>query len=149
MNESSIEESVPQPISSQTEGGVPKLWNPEAAAAWSLIFSPVFGSILVLMNWQALGVKEKIRNAQVWLTISIVVLVVALFLPGTVRSVVSITYLAFWWLAAAQAQTQYIRERWGKTYPRRSWLWPLLIAFGILFGFLCLIFLIAGLASQQ
>ena len=149
MNESSIQESSPQPISSQTEGSVPKLWNPEAAAAWSLILNPVFGSILVLMNWQALGVKEKIRNAQIWLAVSIVVLVVQIFLPPTVRSVVNLTYLAFWWLAAAKAQTQYITERWGKTYPRRSWLWPLLIAFGILFSLLCLIFLAAGLVPQQ
>ena len=65
MNEASIQESTPQPISDQTQGNVPKLWNPEAAGGWSLIFNPVFGSILVLMNWQALGEREKIRSAQI------------------------------------------------------------------------------------
>lgn len=149
MNESSIQESIPQPISSQTEGSVPKLWNPEAAGAWSLIFNPVFGSILVLMNWQALGDKEKIRNAQMWVAVSIVVLVVLFFLPPAFWSVVSISYLLIWYFSAAKPQAKYFTERWGKAYPRRSWLWPLLIAFGILFSSLCLIFLAAGLAPQQ
>jgi len=29
-------------------GAVPALWNPNAAEAWSLLFTPIFGSILLL-----------------------------------------------------------------------------------------------------
>ena len=140
MNETSIQESNPQPISDQPQGNVPKLWNPEAAGGWSLIFNPVFGSILVLMNWQALGEKEKIRSAQIWLVVSIVVMLLVLFfVPGDFRGVVMFVYLLIWYFAAAKPQARYFKERWGTAYPRRSWLWPLLIAFGILFGALCLL----------
>ena len=32
----------------------PALWNPNAAASWSLLFSPAFGAFLHMKNWQAL-----------------------------------------------------------------------------------------------
>jgi hypothetical protein len=35
------------------------LWNPEAAAMWSLVFSPAFGAYLHMRNWQQLGRNEK------------------------------------------------------------------------------------------
>jgi raffinose/stachyose/melibiose transport system permease protein len=55
MNENLVQESPAQPLSNQSYGPAPVLWNPGAAGAWSLIFNPVFGSILVLMNWQMAG----------------------------------------------------------------------------------------------
>jgi hypothetical protein len=147
MNENLVQESPAQPLSNQSYGPAPVLWNPEAAGAWSLIFNPVFGSILVLMNWQRLGVKDKIRNAQIWLVVSIIMLVIVFFAPPSVRALVSIAYLLVWYFAAAKPQANYIRERWGNAYPRRSWLWPLLIAFGILFALLCLLFVL-GMAQE-
>jgi len=44
----------------------PALWNPAAAASWSLIFSPIFGSWLQMKNWQALGESEKAAKARTW-----------------------------------------------------------------------------------
>ncbi len=152
MTENLVQQSHAQPLNNQGYGTVPALWNPEAAGAWSLIFNPIFGSILVLMNLQALGVKEKIRNAQIWLVVSIVMLVILFFLPSSLLSLVGLTYLLIWYFSAAKPQAKYIREKWGKDYPRKSWLWPLLMAFGILFVFLCLAFLgrmVQGLLSQQ
>lgn len=143
MNENLVQASPVQPLSNQSGGTAPALWNPEAAGAWSLILNPVFGSILVLMNWQALRVPEKVRSAQLWLVVSIIVLVGAFFLPTSLLSLVNIGYLLIWYLSAAKPQAKYIKERWGQAYPRRSWLWPLLIAFGILFSFLCLIFVLS------
>jgi hypothetical protein len=64
MDENFVQASPLQRLRSQGAGAAPKLWNPEAAGAWSLIFNPMFGSILVLMNWQALKVPEKVRSAQ-------------------------------------------------------------------------------------
>ena len=140
MNENLVQASPVQPLSNQAVAAAPLLWNPEAAGAWSLIFNPVFGSTLVLMNWQALRVPEKVRSAQLWLLMSIIVLVGSFFLPTSIQALVSIGYLLVWYFAAAKPQAKYIKERWGQAYPRRSWLWPLLIAFGLLFSFLCLIF---------
>lgn len=142
MNENLVQESPVQPLNIQSQGAAPVLWNPEAAGAWSLIFNPVFGSILVLMNWQRLGVQDRIRNAQLWLGVSIVMLIALFFVPPSLRALVSIGYLLVWYFAAAKPQAKYIQERWGKAYPRRSWMWPLLIAFGVVFAFFCLAFVV-------
>lgn len=142
MNENLVQPSPAQPLSNESYGPAPVLWNPEAAGAWSIIFNPIFGAILVLMNWQTLGVKEKVRSAQLWLAVSVLVLFVLFFLPSTPRSLVAISYLLVWYFAAAKPQAKYIRDRWGKAYPKRSWLWPLLIAFGILFSLFCLAFVV-------
>ena len=146
MNENLIQESPAKPLGNQSDGTVPVLWNPEAAGAWSLIFNPIFGSILVLMNWQRLGVKDKVRTAQIWVGVSLLVLLSLFFLPRNLFSTVSLSYLLVWYFASAKPQAKYINERWGKTYPRRSWLWPLLIAFGVLFSLFCLAF-VAGMAQ--
>lgn len=139
MNENLVQASPLERLRNQGAGAAPRLWNPEAAGAWSLIFNPVFGSILILMNWQALKMPEKVRSTQLWLVMSVFVLIGAFFLPTSVLSLVTIGYLLIWYLSVAKPQAKYIKERWGQAYPRRSWLWPLLIAFGILFSFICLI----------
>jgi heme/copper-type cytochrome/quinol oxidase subunit 2 len=128
MNTTLVSEPVSQSGDDQNQRTAPALWRPTAVGALSLIFNPVFGSILILMNWQALGVKEKIRSAQLWLIISIIMLVVVFFIPSPFGTVVSLTYLLVWYLSSAKPQANYIRERWGQAYPQRSWLWPLLIA---------------------
>jgi hypothetical protein len=151
MNENLVHESPVQPLSTQAQSAAPVLWNPEAAGAWSLIFNPVFGSILVLMNWQRLGVQDRIRNAQIWLGVSILMLITLFFVPPSLRALVSVGYLLVWYFAAAKPQAKYIQERWGKEYPRRSWMWPLLIAFGVVFTFFCLAFVVGmaqGILSQ-
>lgn len=42
----------------------PPLWNPNAAANWSLLFSPVFGALLQMKNWEALGEDDKALNSK-------------------------------------------------------------------------------------
>jgi len=42
------------------------LWNPTAAALWSLLFSPALGAWLVMRNWQRLGKPDKARQALCW-----------------------------------------------------------------------------------
>ena len=41
----------------------PKLWNPNAATLWSLLFSPVFGAWIHAKNWEELGNEEESRNS--------------------------------------------------------------------------------------
>lgn len=152
MNTTPVREPASQSENNQVEGAAPALWNPAAAGAWSLIFNPVFGSILVLMNWQALGMKEKIRNAQLWLTVSIIMLVVSFFIPYPFGTVVSLAYLLVWYLSSAKTQAKYINGQWGQAYPRRSWLWPLLIAViatAFLYGVVFFISFVQALVSQQ
>lgn len=56
------------------ERNPPPLWNPNAAANWSLLFSPAFGAFLHMKNWQALGQPNKATSAKVWFVLSLVVL---------------------------------------------------------------------------
>jgi hypothetical protein len=116
----------------------PRLWNPDAAGAWSLIFTPVFGSILLLKNWQAIGRDDKVKAARIWLIASIVMFVLTILEGG-----ISLIYIIIWYFAWQKPQTKYVKEQWGKDYPRKSWKKPLLIGFGcwggaviILFGFI-------------
>ena len=152
MNATPVNESSVPSLSNQNQAITPVLWNPEAAGGWSLIFNPVFGSILVLMNWQALGIKEKIRNSQIWLIVSIVMLVIGFFLPSPFGTTLTLSYLLIWYFSAAKPQAKYIKERWGNTYPRRSWLWPLaiaIVALMILYGSIFFIAFVQAMLSQQ
>jgi protein-S-isoprenylcysteine O-methyltransferase Ste14 len=64
----------------------PALWNPGAAASWSLLFSPAFGAFLHMKNWEALGQPDKAAAARKWAVIYIVTIVglsvVSAFLPS-------------------------------------------------------------------
>jgi uncharacterized membrane protein YfcA len=124
---------------------IPALWNPNAAANWSLLFSPVFGAVLHMKNWQALGEPAKASAAKTW-AVAVLAAFVALallsaFLPegkamdGLSRAV-AIGLLFAWYFSSARHQTAYVKERFGKSYPRRGWLKPLLLAVLGVLGFL-------------
>ncbi|HHH38046.1 MAG TPA: hypothetical protein ENK50_00510 [Sedimenticola sp.] len=109
-------------------GSIPApLWNPDAAGIWSLLLTPVFGSLLILRNWQALGEEARTRQARGWLYASLLMLVPDLLIPFS-----SILYIIVWYYAWQRLQTRYIQERWGKDYPKKSWWKPVLIGFGII-----------------
>lgn len=104
----------------------PPLWNPDAAGAWSLLFSPIFGSVLVRKNWQSLGEPGKTRVATIWLVASILMLFLTfLFAPF------GLAYIIAWYFGFQRPQATYVKERWGKDYPRKGWLVPLLSAVGV------------------
>ena len=104
----------------------PMLWNPDAAGAWSLLFTPVFGSILVRKNWKAIGDEDKVRQGAIWLGASIVMLLATIFI-----GILGFFYIIVWYFAWQRPQAQFIRERWGKDYPRKGWSVALLAALGI------------------
>jgi hypothetical protein len=117
----------------------PALWNPNAAALWSLLFSPVFGAWLQMRNWQALGDAKKAQVSWYWCLASLV-LIVALVAVGMVlpeshplqkignRS--GFFLLIAWYLSHGKLQVAYVKERFGKDYPRKGWAAPLAIAVG-------------------
>lgn len=107
----------------EPSGVAPPLWNPDAAGVWSLFLSPVFGSTLVLKNWQAIGDKARSKTGRIWLIVSIVMLIPTIFFPG----LFGIIYIITWYFAWQRKQTKYVKEHWGKDYPRKSWTVPLLI----------------------
>ena len=128
MSNTSVSEPSLQSGNDKNQEIAPALWNPTIVGALSTIFSPVFGSILILLNWQALGIKEKIRSALLWLIISIIMLVVIFYdWPVLLPVFIYLTYLIVWYLYLVKPQANYISEHWKQTYTRRSWPWQLLI----------------------
>jgi len=138
----------------------PAIWNPNAAANWSLVFSPAFGAFLHMLNWRALGEPDKAATSKGWFAVSLVMLavyvVVALALSdskaadGATRSM-GLAYLFVWYFSAARGQAKYVRERFGKAYPRKRWGRPLLLAVLALVGYVVFAAVIGfafGLAGQ-
>jgi hypothetical protein len=116
-------------------GDAPPLWNPDAAGAWSIFFTPIFGSILVRKNWLAIGDEAKARQGTIWLVVSVLMLVVSVFF-----GIAAFAYLITWYFMWQRPQTRYVKERWGGGYPRKGWGVPLLIAFGVYVGLVAVLF---------
>jgi hypothetical protein len=123
----------------------PPLWNPGPATAWSLLFTPVFGAILQMKNWQALGEPAKAARSRAWAIGSVVftlaVGVGAAVLPVTpaidrTLNFSGLVLLLVWYFADGREQIGHVSRRFGKSYPRRGWAIPLLIALGIFAAYL-------------
>jgi hypothetical protein len=119
----------------------PALWNPNAAASWCLLFTPVFGAWLHTKNWEALGQPERARRSHNWFVAAIVVLVGAMVLSivvprggEAVSRIVSFGFLIAWYYASGKPQVGYIKARYGDDYPRKPWLQPILAGIGLIVG---------------
>ncbi len=109
----------------------PALWNPFAARAWTLLFSPIFGAFLHARNWKALGEMGRAKRSMIWVYAFIGLVVVALFTPEAVSPVIRLIGLGgilAWCLMDAEQQVRYVKKRFGKDYPRKSWGKPVAIA---------------------
>lgn len=129
----------------------PALWNPNAAAMWSLLFSPAFGAFIHARNAEALGRSDEAKANKNWFFSSLVFVVITSFigivpaLSDVPLGAVGVAYLLLWYFFLAQKQAKYVNETFGRNYQKKSWAKPLLIAFGILFAFLLLVFMTAFL----
>jgi hypothetical protein len=116
------------------------LWNPNAAACWSIIFTPAFGAYLVMRNWEALGEREQALMARKWFVFSLGLLVVQLLSgalntrlnsQSNVMHWVALGYLFLWWIGAAAPQARTVRARYGAVYARKNWDAALLAAVSV------------------
>jgi len=132
----------------------PPLWNPNAAANWSLLFSPAFGAFLHMKNWEALGEPEKAAAAKVWVIVALVLVfglpLLSLLVPGmagfqSIFRVLGLVLLISWYSSSGRPQARYVKDRFGKNYPRRGWGKPLLIAFGAAIAYALAVGIIAFL----
>ncbi len=143
----------------ETTSGVeaaPPLWNPNAAASWSLIFSPIFGAVLHMKNWQALGRQDEAERARKWV-IGLIVFFVLLLVGGALlpdtkavdgtSRLLGFAVLLSWYYSRAKPQAAYVLAKYGKDYPRRGWARPLGAAVGILVAFMAVVFAIAFVAG--
>lgn len=114
---------IVEPMTALGETERPKLWNPDIAGVWSLFFSPIFGSIVVGKNWRTLGDEEGVVTARNWLIASIVVFLIAVFVPY--GRFLGFVYLLVWYFQFQTRQTAYVRRNWPEGYDKKSWKAPL------------------------
>ena len=119
------------------------IWNPNAAANWSYIFTPLFGSYIHMSNWRSLGEVQKETSARVWFYISIIVVAaligIYVFLPeghllkGKSGGIATL-YLLIWYFAAARSQVKFVKNNFGENYIRKPWLKPVAIGVAGMFA---------------
>lgn len=117
----------------------PSLWNPSAAALWSLLFSPAFGAFLHARNAQTLGRMDEAKANNVWFYASVVFMAGIVLLsilvptfPDVALNAASLGLLLGWYLSLGKKQATYVRETFQDRYQKKHWTKPLLIAFGCL-----------------
>jgi len=112
----------------------PALWNPNATANWSLLFTPMFGAWLQMQNWHALGERRRSDAARSWMVLSTIMLAAWVFLDlvaprslwALLMPLLSFVWLLAWYFASSKPHAKWVAERFGKSYPRRPWMHPLL-----------------------
>ena len=128
---------------------MPALWNPRAAANWSLLFSPAFGAWVHMENWKALGEPAQAAVSKAWVygSAGFLLLVTILSLAfGDSKALDSLArlfgfgMLLAWYFAHGRVQQQQVEARFGSSYPRKGWAKPLFFAFVGVSAFLGLVF---------
>ena len=148
------------PQSSPSKSKAPSpLWNPTAAAIWSLPFSPAFGSYLQMLNWRSLEKHEEANSARNWFYLSLFMLAVyvliGLFVADSKSAESAVNglgfmYLLLWYFTTGRQQGKFVKVTYGSDYPRMPWGKPLLIGIAISVGYvLAFIFVIASLRMSQ
>ena len=129
------------------------LWNPNAAANWSLLFSSAFGSFLHARNAEALGRVEEAKSNWRWFYGTIIYFVLTLgdiFAPEWVQGLsrfVGLAILLTWYFKVARKQIRFVKTTFGKEYPKKSWGVPLLVAFACLVGLIVVTSMMALVAT--
>ncbi len=128
-----------------------QLWNPKAAALWSLLFSPAFGAWVHAANWRVLGRPDKALAARRWsyLMVGTVLLagVAGALFESHARhlpSLATAAWMAVWCCFPAREQCRYVAKNMGGDYRRGPW-WPALL--GGIAGWLLLALLSLGAAT--
>ncbi|MEO6016449.1 MAG: hypothetical protein ABIP46_04275 [Polaromonas sp.] len=106
------------------------IWNPNAAANWSLIFTPAFGAYVQMLNWQRLGHPDLAAQSRRWFRIAVGMLILYIVLSfvmpdekvadGAARGL-GLIFLFSWYFASARSQAKYVKEKFGSQYLRQSW----------------------------
>jgi hypothetical protein len=127
-------------------------------AAWSLLFSPVFGGWLLAANWRAMDEPARALHARRWARIAFTMLVLGLLdayvqpKPAAITHGVEALAVAFvitWYFVSAREQVRAVSARWGDAYPRRGWAVPLACAVPAWFAYFAamLALTVAGYAA--
>jgi hypothetical protein len=120
----------------------PPLWNPNAAACWSLVFTPAFGAYLHAQNAEALGRFEEAKANRLWFKTSLAYLAIVCvsafvpFIPEIAFQGAGFGVLFGWYFSIGKKQVDYAKNTLRGSYPRRPWTKPLLAGLGCFVAFL-------------
>ncbi len=132
----------------------PALWNPNAAASWSLLLTPMFGAFLHMKNWQAMGETQRAATSKKWIIGTVVVYLLiavmgALAPDGKaadgIGRAVGFAVLLSWYFTSAKAQAKFVKERFGDAYPRRPWIKALLLGVAGIIAFIVTAMLVGAI----
>ena len=107
-----------------TEVPLFRLWNPNVAANWSIVFTPIFGAWIHAKNWRELGDFEKAKKSMYWVYGYAVFVLVIGFVPDF-PAFSSIAITVFWYTSFAKEQINYVKS--GSFYEKKSWLKPIFL----------------------
>jgi hypothetical protein len=97
----------------------PKLWNPNAAAWWGVVFTPIFSSYLVRQNWLALGRQKEADQAWYWMVgLFICYLIMPLF---NFEGSIALALCVVWFIGYGRKQYKYVKDNLNNNYQRRPW----------------------------
>jgi hypothetical protein len=131
----------------------PAIWNPNAAANWSLLFTPAFGAFIHARNAESLGRSDEAKANRKWFYGNLVFLGIILLstltpsLGDAPFRMVSLVILLVWYFALAKKQAKYVKDTFGSNYQKKTWGKPLLIAFACFVGFMLLAIALAFVAE--
>lgn len=122
--------SVPLPPQSESgQAGFPqppKLWNPNAACLWSLIFTPIFGALVHSKNWRSVGEPSRARTSMLWAWATVLYILITSVLDAPRFS--GVVFLLAWYLSSGSSQIRFVAQNYGTEYEKKSWVLPLMIA---------------------
>ena len=111
----------------KSTNSTPKLWNPNAAANWSLLFSPIFGAWLQGKNWKELNEWDEAKKSMMWVYFGFLFIIVSVYLPENYRFPLGFSFLIAWYFTSGKKQIKYFKEK-GINYQKKSWGKPILIS---------------------
>lgn len=154
------QQSIPAP--EQPVPQIPELWNPNAAANWSILLTPAFGAYLNAANWRALAKPKRAMANLVWVWITVVFLVIYFgfllvnyfiathgvlqnleTLDNRVLHLIGPGLLFGWYFTQGRSQAKYIKESLGNNYVKKGWGLPLLIGVAAIGTYIAVVYLLA------
>lgn len=133
------------------------LWNPRAAAWWSVLLTPAFGATIHALNWKAMGEQMRYRFSLFWAmgSLSLFAIYPALRSVGVTDGVannwtriVTVSYLVLWYALSGRLQVAEVKAAYGGEYPRRSWIKAFVATAGAIVALLLVITILGALASR-
>lgn len=103
-----------------------QLFNPNPAASWSILLTPIFGAAIIWHNWKTIG-NQKAQQRSLYWAIGLCIPYGLLYFTEWLVAVdlfLEIGLLLAWYLIECRAQVKYLKSQ-SIPYEKRKWLEPM------------------------